>query len=598
MSIGYFNRIVQNVQADVNNSSITNLAQNAYFIGLPTSTLGVAAIKIAFKCDQNCNIFIDQSRGAVTGIGTVTTTAASATITGSAATKFTRDFKVGDQIFIVGETTHYILSITSDTVMTATATFAGAVAAAYTFYAWDQTDQYTYNTTTDNFGLTIQAVNVYERVRITNIGSALSLVFRLSTVLCPIVEALPRSLDENGNLKVSSPTDEYGFSAENTPQNEQRSISPVKLVGVSFEGNTLDTNFWSTILQAGGTVTQQNGRLDMLTNTTANGSAVILSFRRARYVIGSANMFIMEGRFGDTGTTNNTRQFGTGLGTNYNLTVSSVSVVAGDVYTDVNGVQYTVLITETTTTPRVFATGTPTAGVGKVYTRVSGGGAASMTGSGFTVDATLTDGYYFQLSGAVFSVGTIIGGSPTLVNSGLFNGVIGATYTVDTNMHTWEIYYNTKTVWFVIDGKLLHTILSPLTPLSNTQSLFAFMKNANSSNATANVGLYSRSLSIRRLGLLESEKNWKYISTNTTTVCKYSAGRLNKVIFGDPDSAQIVTLYDGLSVAAPIIAILTNVASGNQHSKFPHSIDFGMPFHNGLTVVTSVNAVPVTIIYE
>ena len=594
--MSYFPSITQTVLTDANNSSNTNLAQNAFFIGLPTSTLGVAAIQIAFKSDQNCTIFVDQSQGLTAGIGTATVSNGSPTITGSGGTKFTRDFKVGDQIFVGGETTHYILSITSDTVMTATASFL-STGGGYTFYPWDQTDQYAYNATTDNFGLTIQAVNTYERVRVTNIGSGLSLVFRLTTVLCPIVEAVPRSLDENGNLKVNSPTDTYNWSVENTPQGDTRSVTPIRLAGAALEGSTLDTNFWGTILINGGTITQANARLNVLTGASANGSATIFTIRKGRYVSGSTNCVRIQGRFGDTGTTDNVRQFGAGLSSNYTLTIGSATIIAGDVYTDVSGVQYTILISGTVTTATVFATGTPTAGAGQVYTRVSGTGAASFTGSAYTINSTLTDGFYFQLSGTTFSVVTAIGGTPTPVNSGLFNGNLGASYTPTINVQTWEIYYNTKTVYFTINGKLLHTVSDPITPLSNTNTLHAFIRNTNSNNLASSLGFYARSVSIRRLGPLETERTFKYVATNTTTVLKYSAGRLYKVIFGDPETAQVVTLYDGLTVSAPLIATLTNVKIDGNHTVNHTVVDFTIPFHNGLTMVTS-SSVPITIIYE
>ena len=594
----YVTKFSQNVTSDANNSSQVNWAHNDYFIGTPTSTLGVAGLQVCLHADQACTLWVEQSHGLTTGVGTVTTTNSGPTgiITGSAATKFTRDFKVGDQIYVAGESVHTISVITSDTVMNSASTFSGVSGVAYQFYPWDESDQYNYVTTIDNFGVTVQAVNAYVRVRVTNIGTATTGVFRLDTVLCPIVEALPRALDENGNLKISMGMDTYGWELENTPQGDARSITPVRLAGVSFEGNTLDPNFWSTINQNGGTVTQNNGRVDVLTNTSANGSATLFTNRKGRYVVGSANLCRIQARVGDTGTADNTRKWGAGLGSTHTLTISSASVVAGDVYTDISGVQYTILITGTVTTATVFATGTPTAGA-RTYTRVSGTGAATLTGSGFAVSAILTDGFYFQLSGTTFSVGTIIGGSPTVVNSGDFNGNMGSYYTPTTGVTTWEIYYNTKTTYFSINGILLHSVSNALTPLSNTLTLYAFLQNTNSGGSTTNVGLYCRSLSIRRLGLLETEKAYKYIATNTTTICKYGAGRLNKVIWGDPDSAQIVTLYDGMSTAAPIIHTLTNVASGNQHSKMPASTEFGCPFYNGLTVTTSTTA-PINIIYE
>lgn len=455
------------------------------------------------------------------------------------------------------------------------------------------TDTYDY-LTTKQFGITVQAVGAYVRVRAKNPTGGNSTA-TIDTVLCPIVEALPRSLDESGNLKtnIQGIEDSYGFEVENTPQGDMRAVSPTKLVGVSFEGSTLDTNFWSTVLQNGGTITQANGRLDVLTNTTANGAATIFTTRKARYNIGYANVCRIQGRVGDAGTANNTRKWGAGLGTNYLLTISSAAVVAGDIYTDISGIQYTILVSGTVTSAKVFATGAPTAGA-RTYTRISGTGTASLTGSGFTVDATLTDGFCFQLSGTTFSIVTNIGGTPSAVDSGSFNGDWGATYIPDTDVHTWEIYYNTKTTWFTIDGVTLHTISNAATPLSNTLQLHAFIQNANSSGSTSQVGFYSRSLSIKRLGPLTTQPTWKYMPVQGTNICKYGAGNLHTVNVGNVASnGAILTLYDGISSNSPVIFV------GRFQANTNWSWDFkGLPFYNGLTAIISAQDCAATIIYE
>jgi hypothetical protein len=463
--------------------------------------------------------------------------------------------------------------------------------------AFQVTDTYDY-LTTKQFGITVQTVSAFVRVRIKNPDSSGNATVTINTVLCPIVEALPRSLDASGHLQVSlkSSQDNYGFDAENTPNGDARSIMPIRQAGVTFEGPTLDTNFWLTTLIAGGTVTQTNGRVDMLTNTTANGVAALFSARKARHISGASNLFRMAGRFGDAGTANNVRQFGAALASNYTLTITSASLVAGDVYTDISGVQYTILITVTGVTATVFATGVPTAGA-RTYTRVSGTGAATLTGSAFTIASTLTDGFYFQLSGTTFSVVTSIGGTPTPVDSGSFNGDVGATYIPGTNMQVWEIYYNSTSVWFTINGVVLHKIVNNQTPLSNTLTLNAFVRNGNFGGGTTNVGMYLRSCTIKQLGPLDTERSFKYSSAATTAILKYGAGRLYKVIFGDPMLAQVVTLYDGLSASAPVIATLTNILQANQMYRAHTVVDFGCPFHNGLTMVTSTTA-PVTLIYE
>ena len=55
----------------------------------------------------------------------------------------------------------------------------------------------------------------------------------------------------------------------------------------------------------------------------------------------------------------------------------------------------------------------------------------------YTLDVSLDpeDGFYFQMAGETFSVGHCLGGSCTLVNSGSFNGIIGATWSQTENTY-------------------------------------------------------------------------------------------------------------------------------------------------------------------
>jgi hypothetical protein len=68
---------------------------------------------------------------------------------------------------------------------------------------WDISDSYLYYDSS-NFGVTVQAVSSYLRVLVTNVTAFNATVFRLGTALCPIVEALPRSLNSLGYLKSGS----------------------------------------------------------------------------------------------------------------------------------------------------------------------------------------------------------------------------------------------------------------------------------------------------------------------------------------------------------------------------------------------------------
>ena len=53
--------LVQNVVADTNNSSTTNLTAGATFTGTSSSTLGVVGLQWSLKTSENCTVYIDQS---------------------------------------------------------------------------------------------------------------------------------------------------------------------------------------------------------------------------------------------------------------------------------------------------------------------------------------------------------------------------------------------------------------------------------------------------------------------------------------------------------------------------------------------------------
>lgn len=177
---------------------------------------------------------------------------------------------------------------------------------------WDISDAYNYSAADNNFGVTVQAINSYYRVRV--ISPALTTTyFRLQAALCPIVEALPRSLDVNGRLKLGVMKDDYGFEMENTPTGEIRTATISRLVGAAFEGTTLDTNFWTSTVANAATVTQSSASVLLTSGVDAAGSAKLNSVRRARYTSAAANRFRGVIQL-DGGQTNNTRKWGVGFG--------------------------------------------------------------------------------------------------------------------------------------------------------------------------------------------------------------------------------------------------------------------------------------------
>ena len=81
--------------------------------------------------------------------------------------------------------------------------------------------------------------------------------------------------------------DQYGFAAENTPMDEVRAVTPIRLSGATFNGTTIDPNFWTSTLANNGTAAQANNQIVLGASTTNNGSSILQTVARARYTGGS-----------------------------------------------------------------------------------------------------------------------------------------------------------------------------------------------------------------------------------------------------------------------------------------------------------------------
>jgi hypothetical protein len=96
---------------------------------------------------------------------------------------------------------------------------------------------------------------------------------------------------------------------------------------------------------------------------------------------------------------------------------------------------------------------------------------------------------------------------------------------------------------------------------------------------------------VMREGELKTGPITKWIDTNTTTVCKYGAGILHRIIV--PDNVGDIEIYDNTSASGTKICVLDT----SQGSEPGYSIEFGAPFSIGLTIVT-IDGVEVTVVYE
>jgi hypothetical protein len=201
---------------------------------------------------------------------------------------------------------------------------------------------------------------------------------------------------------------------------------------------------------------------------------------------------------------------------------------------------------------------------------------------------TANDGFFFQINGETFGVGVRKGASDTIINSGSFNGNIGASVVMDTTMQKLFIEYDHLSVKFFVNNRLLHTVLATTTSLTNSLDLPITMENNNTGGNTTDNGFEVLFASVQRNGTLSTSTASKYISTNTTTICKYGAGMLTRVIV--TDNAGTIKIYDNTAGSGTVLAEIDS-------AKVLGELDFGISFSTGLTIVTTGGGKAV-IIYE
>lgn len=379
---------------------------------------------------------------------------------------------------------------------------------------WDICDCYDYYYTNGGFGATVQAVSSYWRIRVILTGTTDTTYFRLVGILCPIVEALPRSLNEDGRLKSSSTLydNETDIKGKITPFGNVKTTTAVRIIGKSFSGTTKDTNFWTETVTGTGSVTQ-SGDITLATGTTANSTAKYVSTRSARHVGGTSNEFKFTGRLISALDADNIRRCGV-----YNA----------------------------------------------------------------------AEGFYFYVDGTTFGVGVRKGTSDTVVASGNFNGNWGASMTMDTAMHNFVIWYWERTIYWFVDGKLLHKRSAATTSLTNTLTLPITMENINSNGNNTNNEFEILTVTVCRFGNLQTAATYKYISSATTTVCKYGAGNLHTIV--NNDNVGSVIVYDNTAGSGTIIASI-------DLSKVLGTLTFDIQYSTGLTLVTT-GSVKITVVYD
>lgn len=205
---------------------------------------------------------------------------------------------------------------------------------------------------------------------------------------------------------------------------------------------------------------------------------------------------------------------------------------------------------------------------------------------------TQNAGYYFKYNGdtSTLSVCTMNATVENCVASGSFNGDYPS-YTVDTNVHAYEIVYFLMGAWFSVDGKYLHKFSPTTAMLSSEMNLKSFAISQNGAGGTTSGSLELWSSSILRYGKENSVPRYFNITGAGTFTLKKSMGNLRDVIVNTKaGGAATLIIYDNTSAAGTII--------GTADLNLPiGQLTYNTEFQTGLTVVTSA-ACDITVVYE
>ncbi|RKX66612.1 MAG: hypothetical protein DRP42_02750 [Tenericutes bacterium] len=198
------------------------------------------------------------------------------------------------------------------------------------------------------------------------------------------------------------------------------------------------------------------------------------------------------------------------------------------------------------------------------------------------------DGYYFELDGSTFSVGTRKGGTDTRVSSGSFNGNYGSAWVPTAGTYyKLDIEITPMATFWYVNNILLHKVGGG--HQTGTITLPITMECNNDNGQDADIEMHCVGALISREGQLTTQGVFKYIAGASTNILKYGAGTLHTIVNNDNSGSLIA--YDNTAGSGTIVCSI-------DLAKVLGTLSFNAPFSNGLTIVSTGAGVKVTVVYE
>lgn len=199
------------------------------------------------------------------------------------------------------------------------------------------------------------------------------------------------------------------------------------------------------------------------------------------------------------------------------------------------------------------------------------------------------NGYFFELDGTtLYAVGRK-NGTDTRTAAGSWSSI--NTFVLTTNsVHSYEISYYADVAYFIIDDEVHHI-------MSNQGYKGSFpvrYENNNSGGSTTNVQLFGRGAILQRYGPDQTSPQGKNMVGAATTTWKIGSGRLHRIVVNNSNVNGTITVYDNTAASGTKLATITLTAA----ALAPVTVDYGVDFNTGLTIVTSAAATDITVVYD
>jgi hypothetical protein len=215
-----------------------------------------------------------------------------------------------------------------------------------------------------------------------------------------------------------------------------------------------------------------------------------------------------------------------------------------------------------------------------------------------TATTTPSDGFAFEFDGTgALTLTAYKGGAVSYqATSGGFNGEVSS-YTVDSNVHAYEIQYFVMGAWFFIDGVFIHKFTPTTSPFANTLITNCTATSINSASGTESADLEVWAMNVVRLGRAATNAmNYHHAAGQTAGVTlKVGAGNLKRAIISQIAVNSAITVYDNTAASGTILWTSGALPAGTS----PFSVEFGeVNFSIGLTFVVATANCSIVWVYE